>query len=128
MNEPLPPPAPPAICPRCHQSVLPEYYFCPNCGVKLSDPPLGTGIADQVLLYAFSVVLPWILYIAVTRWRGLRYLRSPDPRARQIGTIAAVFLALSSVLMIWSCYESFVLVQNYLQQSLNSGLDGVGGF
>ena len=26
----------PMICPICHYPVKPEYYFCPNCGAKLT--------------------------------------------------------------------------------------------
>ena len=117
---PLPQPAPqqqPAlICPRCHFPTRPEYYFCPNCGAKLTEPPLGTGIVDQLLIYAFSIILPWIAYLAITKWQGIKYLRAPDPRAKQIGVIALVLLVASSVVAVWL---TTVWIQGYIQQSLN---------
>jgi rubredoxin len=104
------------ICPRCHFPTRPEYYFCPNCGAKLTDPPLGTGLVDQLLLYAFSIILPWIAYLAITKWQGIKYLRAPNSRAKQIGVIALVLLVVSSVIAVWL---TTVWIQGYIQQSMN---------
>jgi hypothetical protein len=104
------------ICPQCHFPVKPEYYFCPNCGKNLRIAPLGTGLLDQLLLYAFSIILPWIAYLAITKWQGIKYLRSADSRARQIGIIALGLLVLSSIIAFWLTY---VWIQGYIQQSLN---------
>jgi hypothetical protein len=106
----------PAICPRCHFVVKPEYYFCPNCGAKLTEAPIGTGLMDQLLLYAFSIILPWIAYLAITKWQGMKYLRAPDPRAKQIGLIALILLVASSIVAIWL---TTVWIQGYIQSSLN---------
>jgi len=102
------------ICPQCHFPTKPEYYYCPNCGAKLTEPPLGTGVLDQILLYAFSLVLPWIAYLAITKWQGIKYLRASDSRAKQMGAIALGLLVISSAVMFWSAY---VWVQGYVQQS-----------
>lgn len=130
MNEPAVPvpPSPAALlCPRCHLPVKPEYYFCPNCGAKLSEPPLGTGVLDQCLLYAFSIILPWIAYLAITKWQGIKYLRSPDTRAKQVGLIALILLIASSIVAVWL---TTVWIQGYIQQSLNDVnniTNGLGG-
>ena len=113
-------------CPQCHFPVKPEYYFCPNCGKNLRVPPLGTSLLDQLLLYAFSLVLPWIAYLAITKWQGIKYLRSSDAQTRQIGMIALGLLVLSSVIAFWLTY---VWIQGYVQSSLNdvNNLGGLGG-
>ncbi|MGD1003319.1 MAG: zinc ribbon domain-containing protein [Minisyncoccia bacterium] len=121
---PLTPPAP--ICPRCHFPVKPEYYFCPNCGAKLTEAPLGTGVVDQLLLYAFSILLPWILYLAITKWQGIKYLRAPDRNAKQIGLIALILLVVSSIIAFWIMD---MWAQNLLQsfsQSQTNDLNGLG--
>ena len=113
------------ICPRCHFPVKPEYYYCPNCGVKLSEAPMGTGLMDQVLLHAFSIILPWIAYLAITKWQGIKYLRSADPRAKQIGLIALILLIVSSIVAFWLTY---VWIQQYIQTSLtdfNNNFSGI---
>jgi hypothetical protein len=120
----------PMICPRCHFAVKPEYYFCPNCGAKLTEAPLGVGLLDQLLLYAFSLILPWIAYLAITKWQGIKYLRAPDMRTKQIGLIALVLLVVSSIIAFWLTYQ---WIQSYVQQSLNDvnnlgGLGGTSGF
>lgn len=110
-------PIPPAVCPICHQPVLPEYYFCPNCGAKLNVPPLSTSAGAQAWLYAFSIILPMICYLAVSKWQGYKYYKSPDPKTKQIGTIACLLLALSTVFTIW---YAIVWTQQEIQSSVNS--------
>jgi hypothetical protein len=91
----------PMICQQCHQPVRPEWYFCPNCGKKLTDPALSTSMSSQLWLYAFSLVLPFIGYLAITYWQGIKYARSDDPKAQEIGWIAIGLLALSSIYVLW---------------------------
>ncbi len=112
------------ICPRCHFPVKPEYYYCPNCGAKLSEPPLGMGVVDQLLLYAFSIVLPWIAYLAITKWQGIKYLRAPNSRAKQIGIIALVLLVASSIVAVWL---TTAWIQGYIQQSMTD-VSNIGSF
>jgi hypothetical protein len=104
------------ICPQCHFPVKPEYYFCPNCGKNLRTPALGTDLMDQILLYGFSIILPWIAYLAITKWQGIKYLRSPDERAKQMGMIALALIIISSIIAFWLTY---VWIQGYIQSSLN---------
>jgi hypothetical protein len=106
-----------AICPRCHFSVKPEYYFCPNCGAKLTDAPLATDSMTQMLIYGFSIILPLIAYLAITKWPGIKYLRSQDEKAKQIGIIALGLLIVSSVIMFWLTY---VWIQGYIQSSVSN--------
>ncbi len=89
------------MCPTCHQTVLPSYYFCPNCGAKLNAPPLSTSIGAQAWLYFFSLILPMICYLAVTKWQGFKYYKSADPKTKKIGMIACGLLLLSTVFTIW---------------------------
>jgi len=109
-------PVPSPICSRCHFPVKPEYYFCPNCGIKLTEAPLGTGVTDQLLLYAFSLILPWIAYLAITKWQGIKYLRSPDKNAKRIGLIALILIVASSAVAFWLTYVWF---QGYVQSSMD---------
>ena len=108
---------PPLICPRCHFPVKPEYYYCPNCGAKLTEPPIATDSLTQFLLYSFSAVLPWIAYLAVSKWPIAKYLRAPDEKAKQIGMVMLVIMVVSSAIAFWLTY---VWIQGYIQQSLNS--------
>jgi hypothetical protein len=107
------------ICPQCHLPVLPEYYFCPNCGAKLNVPPLSTSAGSQILLYLFSAVLPWIAYLAITKWDGIKYLRSKDSQSRTIGWIALSILVASSIIALW-------LTVSWIDQSVNSAMTDVG--
>jgi rubredoxin len=104
------------VCPVCHQPTLPSYYFCPNCGTKLNSAPLSTSTGTQIGLYAFSIILPLICFIFVTRWQAPRYLKSKDQKTRRIGVIASVLLAVSTIVTIWL---AIVWTQNAIQSSVN---------
>lgn len=105
------------LCPVCHQSVLPQYYFCPNCGTKLNAAPLSTSAMAQAGLYAFSIILPVICFIMVTRWQGIKYLKSSDQKTKNIGITACVILALSTIITIWL---AVVWTQSAIQSLINS--------
>jgi hypothetical protein len=128
---PTPPPSPvvqasvaQAICPQCHQPVRPEYYFCPNCGKKLSEPGLPTGVGAQVMLYAFSIVLPIMCFLAVSYWQGIKYARSADPKAQEIGWIAIALLALSTIITFWI---TSVWISGFIaSQTSTAGLSAYG--
>jgi len=107
-------------CPQCHQPVLPEAYFCPNCGKSLKEKPLSTSVSFQVGLYAFSIILPIIAFIGVTRWAGIKYMKSNDPTAKQIGIVALVLLILSTVITYW-------LGVVWLQGIINTSTQGLLG-
>ena len=115
-----------AICPNCHQPILPTYYFCPNCGTKLNSAPLKTDTLTQVGIYAFSIILPIICFLFVTRWPGVKYFKSSDPKAKQIGNIAWTLLILSTIFVIWF---AVVWTQNYVNSTIagiNSDFSGTG--
>ena len=105
------------ICPVCHQPILPQDYFCPNCGAKLNTAPLSTTPQTQAWIYAFSIILPMILFIYVTKWPGIKYYKSKDPKAKQIGQIAWTLLIISTLVTIWLAY---ILTQSMIQSSINS--------
>ena len=110
-------PRDPRLCPVCHQAVMPEYYFCPNCGAKLNTPPLSTSLAAQIWLYAFSIILPMICFLAVSKWQGVAYYKSNDEKTKQIGMIACTLLALSTIFTVW---YAIVWTRQEIQSSVNS--------
>jgi hypothetical protein len=115
----------PNICPVCHQLILPQYYFCPNCGAKLSQAALSTSAKTQIWIYAFSIILPMICFIFVTRWPGVKYYKSEDPKAKKIGQIASALLILSTIITIVLVY---IGTQKIIQSSINSINTDLGGF
>ena len=105
------------FCAVCHQPIMPTYYFCPNCGAKINEAPLSTTAGTQTWIYLFSIILPMICFIFVTKWPGVKYYKSSDPKAKQIGQIAWTLLILSTIITIWLVY---VWTQQLIQSSINS--------
>ncbi len=117
-----------AICPQCHQPVLPEYYYCPNCGKKLEERPLSTGIGAQLWLYTYTlVIMPLTAYLAYKSWKGVAYFRSEDPKAKRIGLIAIILLVGTIIFVIWSTWASIVWFQGYIKAQQASP-NYLGGF
>jgi len=104
-------------CPSCHQPIISTYYFCPNCGIKLNQAPLSTDTLTQVKIYAFSIILPMICFLFITKWPGIKYYKSEDPKTKQIGEIAWILLVLSTIITI---YLAFVWTQKSLDTYLYS--------
>lgn len=107
----------PNICPICHQPILPQYYFCPNCGTKINTAPLRTDAGTQAWIYLFSIILPMICFIFVTKWPGTKYFKSPDPKAKQIGKIAWTLLIISTIVTVILVY---IWTQQLIQSQINS--------
>ncbi len=108
------------ICETCHQPILPTYYFCPNCGAKINSTPLATGLGTQLGIYLFSIILPLICFLFITRWPGLKYFRSKDPKAKLIGEVAWTLLILSTIIIIWLAYAYTQGLIKSVNDSLNA--------
>ncbi len=110
----------PQFCPQCHLPVPPAAYFCPNCGKDLKEKPLSTSVGAQIWLYIFSAILPVIAYLAIGKWQGIRYARSDDHATRVIGFVAILIMLVSTLVTFW-------LTAVWIQDSLNSALNGTAG-
>lgn len=82
-------------CKHCDFPIQENYYFCPNCGKKLKQPPLPTGILRQIYIYGLSVLLP-----PLGLWPAVKYLMQPSGKAKIIGLIAIILTIISTVLTI----------------------------
>ena len=105
----------PDVCQTCHMQVQVTYYFCPNCGIKLRQPPLSNTSTSQLLLYGFSIILPSICFLFITKWKGYEYLQSDDSTSKRIGFAACTLLVLSTVITFWLAYG---VAKNILQASV----------
>ncbi len=107
-----------SICPVCHQPVISQYFFCPNCGTELTSVKLSTTIATQAWIYIFSIILPMIGFIFVKKWPGTKYYKSDDPKAKVIGQVAWVILLLSTIILVW-------LAITWTQKTIQSSIDSI---
>ena len=113
------------VCSVCHQTILPQYYFCPNCGTKINSAPLSTSAQTQTWIYLFSIILPLICFIFVTKWPGATYYKSKDPKIHRIGQIAWALMILSTVITIGlAWYLTQQLIQSQIQ-SINTDFSGM---
>jgi hypothetical protein len=67
-----------------------------------------------------------ICFIFVTRWPGVKYFKSNDPKAKEIGQIAWALLIFSTVVTIWL---AIVLTQEMIKSttaSINADMSDYG--
>jgi hypothetical protein len=96
------------LCPFCSSPIDSTAFFCPVCGKKLKEKPLATGIWTQIGIYLVSVLLP-PLFIGWT----IKYLKSSDPKAKQVGVISLILTVLVLIITIW---VSLSLITSLTQQ------------
>jgi hypothetical protein len=112
-------------CLVCHQPILVTYYFCPNCGTKLTLAPLSTSVFTQIGIYLFSIILPMLAFILITHWPGLKYVRSSGTKARWIGVVAWILLISSTIITYWLIYIKLQEFSQSLNDSLNQSLNNL---
>lgn len=106
-------------CPGCHIAVRPTDYFCFNCGKNLHAMPPGTTPADQIKLYAGSILLaPMGIF-----W-GLKYLKEQDDKTKIVGVVAMI---LSGITFIIAAQYTMAFV-NSLNSQVGQQLQGIEGF
>ena len=83
-------------CKFCSFPISENFYFCPNCGKKLKEPPLSTSIGKQIGVYALSIFLP-----PLGLWPGIKYLLQKERSAKAIGLVAIILTIISTILTIY---------------------------
>jgi hypothetical protein len=96
------------VCSVCHQPILEQYYFCPNCGHSLKEKSMPVSFMMQIGLYALAIFLP-----PLGLWPGIKYAMKNNPQARWVGAITIILTLLSTVLTIWGI---FYFSNSYLSQ------------
>ena len=108
-------PATSILCRYCNNPVIQDDYFCPNCGKKLKDKPVSTGIGKQILVYLISFFLPPF----GLPW-AFRYLKQNDEKSRIIGYTVITITILSLIINIW-LITAFI---NQTNKAINNDLNG----
>lgn len=100
-------------CASCHTLLLESYYFCPNCGKKVKEPPVSTTFGKQLFIYVISIFFP-----PFGLWPGVTYLLDKNEKAKMIGIIAIILTILSTIITTWLVYTTMIQVQTLLQSQL----------
>ena len=84
----------PKICQSCHFPITDTFYFCPNCGKKLYEPPITA--MGQIKVYAISILLP-----PLGLWPGIKYVLQKDEKTRTVGIIAIILTIISTIVTVF---------------------------
>jgi len=81
-------------------------------------------VLTQVWIYAFSLILPAIAFLAIKYWPGMAYLKSPDWGRKQIGIVAIILMAASTIVLTW---WGIIWFEGYVQSATGGVMGGMGG-
>ncbi len=95
-------------CKYCKAQVAENFYFCPNCGKKLKEPPFKFSWGKTIVIILESIFLPPFGIIP-----GIRYLMKYDNRALIIGFTAIILTFLSTGITL-------IYTINFINKSVNS--------
>lgn len=101
----------PLPCTICHFPLSDTFYFCPNCGKKIKEPPVSLSVSKQIGIYALSIFLP-----PLGLWPGIKYLLQKDQKAQIVGMVAILLTIVSTILTLWLTFAAY----NQLTQTINT--------
>jgi len=118
--EPVPAtqPTPQILCPFCSTPLDATAFFCPVCGKNVKEKPIATGFLIQIGLYLVSVLLPPFFLF----WT-IKYLKSKDPMAKQIGLISLGLTTISLIAAIFLTISLFNTISKGVNLQLNQYQD-----
>ncbi len=97
-------------CKFCKSAVQESFYFCPNCGKKIKEPPFKFSLAKSITIIVAAFLIPPFGIIP-----GIRYFLKDDKRAQFVGVITIAVTILATGLMIVVTMR----VVNYYKESYN---------
>jgi len=101
-------------CPFCRVQIDAIDYYCPNCGKKVREKPLSTGIGRQVIVYAVSLLLPPFGLVWVPRYWKI------SGSGKKIALAIIVLTVISLVVSIWIAVDFVHAFDTALQKEMGS--------
>ena len=77
-------------CKFCKSAIQESFYFCPNCGKKIKEPPFKFSLGKSITIIVAAFLIPPFGIIP-----GIKYFLKDDRRAQFVGlvTIAVTIIA-----------------------------------
>ncbi len=82
-------------CKFCKSPTQESFYFCPNCGKKIKEPPFKFSLAKAITVIVAAFLIPPFGIIP-----GVKYFLKDDRRAQFVGLITIAVTILATGLMI----------------------------
>ncbi len=89
-------------CPYCGKQNDPGAHFCFHCGKQLRGSDIPTSLGAKITLYAASVLIPPFGIL-----RTIKYMKSADPAAQQMGLISLILTIVTLVATVWLALAAF---------------------
>ena len=82
-------------CRKCKVPISDSFYFCPNCGKKIKEPPFKFSLSKTIVIILESVLIPPFGLIP-----GIKYFFKNDHKAQIIGMVAIGLTIISTIVGI----------------------------
>jgi len=97
-------------CKYCKSPIQESFYFCPNCGKKLKEPPFKFSLGKSITIIIVALLFPPFGLIP-----GIKYFLKDDKRAQFVGmiTIAVTIIAIGLMFVVT------MRIANYYKDTYN---------
>lgn len=112
-------------CKFCKSPIQESFYFCPNCGKKIKEPPFKFSLGKSITIIIVALLFPPFGLIP-----GIKYFLKDDKRAQFVGmitiavTIIAIGLMFVVTMRIANYYKDTYSQILQLQGNLNANQPG----
>lgn len=103
-------------CKFCQAQVSESFYFCPNCGKKIKEPPFKFSLGKSISIIVFAVLFPPLGIIP-----GIKYFLKDDRRAQFVGIITIAVTIIASIVIVIFTINLFNSFSKTYQEILQSG-------
>lgn len=101
-------------CKKCGNQILETYYFCPNCGKKLKEPPFKFSIKQSLYIILLSTILP-----PFGIFPSIKYILAPSAKAKIVGLLGLLLNILILSLATIYLYNTVTKSMNEINQLTN---------
>ena|SRR3989344_1614838 len=105
------------VCKYCKAGVAENFYFCPNCGKKIKEPPFKFSWGKTIAILLESILFPPFGLIP-----GIRYFLKNDHKAQIIGVVAISLTIISTIVGIMftiNLFKGTIKTYNDINQMQN---------
>lgn len=72
-------------CKKCGAQIQESYYYCPNCGEKIKEPPFKFSAQQSIKIILLSTIAP-----PFGVFPSLKYIIAPDFKAKIVGILGLI--------------------------------------
>lgn len=101
-------------CKKCGFQIQENFYFCPNCGEKIKEPPFKFSVTQSIKIILLSLLVPPFGVVP-----SFKYIKASDSKAKIVGILGLFLNILVLVLATIYLYNAITKSVEQVNQLTN---------